>query len=265
MKILIDRAKRDFLIFRKNEKILGRQLGTVVIFDFDEISIDMLWMPAIKVATTMLSQLQEMFPDVVRKLFFINTPTFFRMIWILVSPCLAKHTQHKIKILGADWKEKLKECIDEDVLYEQWGGVRKAETPFGHIRMVSTVHAFRYDPSNDVPLSKLQKLKIPAGTLNFIPVIVEGFNPNRKLLWWWRIASGDIDFSILRSSDPINPNNDDSKDVIIWPRFRIQTLYVPENGEVSCATPGTYKLIFDNRYSRFYHKVISYQFEILDG
>ncbi|VDN85445.1 unnamed protein product [Brugia pahangi] len=122
-------------LIRKNEKILGRQLGTVIIIDFDEISIDMLWMPAIKMITTMLSQLQEMFPDVIRKLFLINTPTFFRMLWMLVNPCLAKHTQEKIQILGADWKEKLKECIDENVLYQHWGGIREAETPFGHIRM----------------------------------------------------------------------------------------------------------------------------------
>uniref|UniRef100_A0A1I7VCB7 CRAL-TRIO domain-containing protein n=1 Tax=Loa loa TaxID=7209 RepID=A0A1I7VCB7_LOALO len=222
-------------LIRQNEKILGRQLGTVVIFDFDEISMDMLWMPAVKIVTTMISQLQEMFPDVIHKLFLINTPTFFRMIWILVSPCLAKHTQQKVRILGADWKEKLKECIDENVLYQQWGGVREAETPFGHIRMGGKVpERFRYDPSNDVPASKLQKLKIPAGALNSVPVVIEGCNPNRKLSWWWRIESGDIDFSVVRSGDPVNSNNDNSQDVIIWPRFRLQTPYVPESGKVCC-------------------------------
>ncbi|VIO94934.1 Uncharacterized protein BM_BM17563 [Brugia malayi] len=252
-------------LIRKNEKILGRQLGTVIIIDFDEISIDMLWMPAIKMITTMLSQLQEMFPDVIRKLFLINTPTFFRMLWMLVNPCLAKHTQEKIQILGADWKEKLKECIDENVLYQHWGGIREAETPFGHIRMGGKVpEKFRYNPSNDIPASKLQKLKIPAGTLNVVPVIVKDSNPKQKLSWWWRVESGDIDFSIVRSNNLTNLNDDSEDDVVIWPRFRLQTLYVPESGKVSCATPGTYKLIFDNRYSKFYYKIINYQFEIME-
>lgn len=82
-----------------------------------------------------MTKIQEMFPDVIRKLFIINAPTFFHVIWKIVSPCLAKQTQEKIRILGDDWKEKLKECIDEDVLYENWGGTRQADTPFGHIRM----------------------------------------------------------------------------------------------------------------------------------
>uniref|UniRef100_A0A915PTD0 CRAL-TRIO domain-containing protein n=1 Tax=Setaria digitata TaxID=48799 RepID=A0A915PTD0_9BILA len=231
MQLEVDHCNETFLTLRKNEKILGRQLGTIIIFDFDEISTDMLWMPGVKVITTMFSQLQEMFPDVIRKLFLINTPTFFRMLWTLVTPCLAKQTQQRISILGADWKEKLREYIGEDVLYEHWGGVRKAETPFGHIRMGGKVpERLRYDPSSDIPASKLKKLKISAGTLDFVCVNMEGCNPTRKLSWWWRVESGDIDFSVVRSGNA-NLESDDSKDVIIWPRFRLQTQFVPESGE----------------------------------
>ncbi|VDK51090.1 unnamed protein product [Gongylonema pulchrum] len=122
-------------LIRENEKILDRQLGTTVIFDLEGISMDMLWMPGVKVVTTMLAQLQEMFPDVIRKLFIINAPSFFHVLWSIVAPCLAKQTQQKIRILGADWKETLKEYIDEEVLYENWGGTRNADTPFGHLRM----------------------------------------------------------------------------------------------------------------------------------
>ncbi|EJW78662.1 hypothetical protein WUBG_10429, partial [Wuchereria bancrofti] len=56
-------------------------------------------------------------------------------------------------------------------------------------------------------------------------------NPKRKLSWWWRIESGDIDFSIVRTNDLVNLNNDSEDDVVIWPRFRLQTLYVPESGK----------------------------------
>ena len=121
-------------------------------------------MAAIKVITTMLAQLQvfnnqisvitssfqEFFPDVIRKIFVINVPTFIQMLWTLISPCLAKQTQEKIKILGNDWKKVLKvnklisksenqpffqESIGEEVLFEHWGGARKAETEFGNVRM----------------------------------------------------------------------------------------------------------------------------------
>ncbi|MCP9263712.1 SEC14-like protein 2 [Dirofilaria immitis] len=258
-------------LIRKNEKLLGRQLGTLIIFDLDGINLDKFSMPAMKMITTMLSQLQDMYPDVARKVFVINAPTFFRMIWGLISPHLSKHTQQKIEILGIDWKEKLKEYIDEDVLYEHWGGKRKAETPFGHIRMGGKVpESFRYDPSNDIPASKLEKLKISARSSNFVSVIMEGYNPNRKLSWWWRIESGDIDFSIIRSdNNSKNGNNNNhhynDNDVVIWPKFRLQTPYVPESGKVLCTEPGVYKLVFDNKYSKFYNKVINYHFEILNN
>lgn len=46
--------------FRQNEKILGRQLGTTVIFDLEGVGMDMLWTSRVvtKVVTTMLAQLQ---------------------------------------------------------------------------------------------------------------------------------------------------------------------------------------------------------------
>ncbi|VDM97366.1 unnamed protein product, partial [Onchocerca ochengi] len=45
-------------LIRKNEKILGCQLGTLVIFDLDQIRLDRFSMPIVKVITTMFTQLQ---------------------------------------------------------------------------------------------------------------------------------------------------------------------------------------------------------------
>ncbi|EYC13660.1 hypothetical protein Y032_0043g847 [Ancylostoma ceylanicum] len=162
-------------IIRAMEKKHGRQFGTSVIFDLDGLSFSQLDMQAMKVVTTMLAQLQEMFPDVIRKIFVINVPSFIQVLWGMVSPCLAKQTQQKIRILGDDWKDVLKEAIGEEVLYENWGGTRKADTPYGHVRTGGKVPAeLRYDPSNDLPADKLQKLVVSAKSMNFVPVVVEG-------------------------------------------------------------------------------------------
>lgn len=61
------------------EKKLGRPLGTSVIFDLEGMSMAQLDVSAMKVITSMLSQLQELFPDVVRKIYIINAPSFIQV------------------------------------------------------------------------------------------------------------------------------------------------------------------------------------------
>ena len=94
--------------FRDAEQKTGGQYGTMVIIDLDGLSLDSLDWTALKCVNGMLSKLQELFPDVLRKLYIIRAPSFVQLVWAAVSPCLAKQTQQKIEFLGADWKEKLK-------------------------------------------------------------------------------------------------------------------------------------------------------------
>uniref|UniRef100_A0A0N5ABX5 CRAL-TRIO domain-containing protein n=1 Tax=Syphacia muris TaxID=451379 RepID=A0A0N5ABX5_9BILA len=249
-------------LIRSNEKKYNRQLGTTVIIDLEGLSMDMIYMPAIKVITAMLSQLQEMFPDVIRRIFIINSPSFIQFAWSLISSCLAKQTKQKIQFLGADWKERLKEFIDESVLYENWGGTRPAPTPYGHIRTGGKVpkelrHV--YDRANDLPESELQKLVVSARSVTYVPFEVKGeIDPKRKLCWWWRLESGDVSFSILLAKDPSKDVAEDPEDTVIRPKFKLQTEYVPEEGQVSCELPGTYKLVFDNSHSTLRSKTLHY-------
>ncbi|VDK60929.1 unnamed protein product [Cylicostephanus goldi] len=220
--------------FRALEKKNGKQLGTSVIFDLDGLSFAQVDMQAMKVVTTMLTQLQEMFPDVIRKIFVINAPSFIQILWGMISPCLAKQTQQKIRILGDNWKDILRESIGEEVLYEHWGGTRKAETPFGHIRTGGKVPAeLRYDPNNDLPADKLQKLVIGAKSVNFVPITVEEHQPGRKITWWWRVESNDIGFVVYRAAPGQEKVAEHADDYVVHPKFKLQTEFVPEDGEVS--------------------------------
>lgn len=49
-----------------------------------------------------------MFPDVVRKFYVINAPTFVQVLYKMVSPVLAKQTREKLKVLGSDYKDILR-------------------------------------------------------------------------------------------------------------------------------------------------------------
>ncbi|VDO26405.1 unnamed protein product [Haemonchus placei] len=248
------------------EKEFGKQLGTSVIFDLDGLSLSQLDVQAMKVVTTMLAQLQEMFPDVIRKIFVINVPPFIQILWGMVSPCLAKQTQQKIRILGNDWKAILKESIGEDVLYENWGGTRKADTPFGHVRTGGKVPLdLRYDSSNDLPADKLQKLVIPARSMEFVPIKVEGSEAGRKITWWWRLDGNDIGFAVYRSAPGQEKVAEHNDDYMAHPKFRLQTDFVPEDGEILAEEPGVYKFVFDNTHSKLRSKTVKYCITVVSG
>lgn len=52
----------------------------------------------------------------------INAPYSFAAIWNVVRPWLAKETQDKVRIFGADYKPFLLEHIDAENLPESFGG-----------------------------------------------------------------------------------------------------------------------------------------------
>ncbi|KAE9421363.1 hypothetical protein Angca_007290, partial [Angiostrongylus cantonensis] len=122
-------------IIRALEKKHGKYFRTAAIIDLNGASLLQLDVQAVKVTNTIPAQLQEIFADVLRKVFLINVPLFLQVFWNMVSSCLAKQTQEKIKILGSNWKVVLLEAVGEEVVYENWGGIHKADTPFGHVRM----------------------------------------------------------------------------------------------------------------------------------
>ncbi|GMR37516.1 hypothetical protein PMAYCL1PPCAC_07711 [Pristionchus mayeri] len=254
-------------IIREREKIEGRQLGTSVIFDLDGMSMSMVDMTALKTITAMLSQLQEMFPDVLRKIFVINVPPFIQLLWSLIVPALAKQTQQKIEILNENWKERLKEVIGEEVLFQHWGGTRKHEKgEYGFVRTGGKAPAsLKYDKANDIPDAKLTTLKVPARNTAFATVTVEGPAPTsgkRRLYWWWRVDSGDVSFSVLRAGEGKEAVAEHDDDHVVQPRFKLQTVFVPEDGEVDASEPGTYKLVFDNTHGKLWAKTIKYFAEV---
>lgn len=137
------------------------------------------------------------------------------------------------------------------MLYEHWGGTKPAETPYGDVRMGGKVPkelrcsypffrpdlSFRYDSTKDECLKnkELKSLTVSARSSTFVPVLVKGeYNPDRKLRWWWRAESGDLDFGVrLSASENGTQNPEEATDTICWPKFRLLTEFVPESREVT--------------------------------
>ncbi|CAI4232542.1 unnamed protein product [Auanema sp. JU1783] len=263
-KMRIAESEGVMQIIRAEEKKCGHPLGTSVIFDLEGISMSQFEMNAVKVVTTMLGQLQELFPDVVRKIFVINAPSFIQFIWTLVLPCLAKQTQQKIKVLGSDWKEVLRESLGEEVLFAHWGGTREADSEFGNVRLGGKVpQELRYDPSADPPVESLEKHVVSARSTSFIPIKLDNYQKGRKLTWWWKLDGHDVNFAVYRSSEGNEKVAEHVDDYMLEPKFRLQTEFVPEQGEVCAEEPGIYKFVFDNTHSTLRSKTIRYSIKTL--
>ena len=76
---------------------------------------------------------QDYYPEMMAKMFIINTGFTFKALWAVVKPFLDKKTKEKISILGSDYKKELNEWIDDDQLPDFLGGTcnKKLGETFG--------------------------------------------------------------------------------------------------------------------------------------
>ncbi|MCP9262913.1 Sec14-like protein 4 [Dirofilaria immitis] len=96
-------AEACMYFLRKEEAIRGRQLSIVFISDLAELSIETIYMPAVKAYMNVLNVLQEMIGNV--------------------------------EFIGSDWKQRLKDELGEENIFRYWGGTKEASTETGTIRM----------------------------------------------------------------------------------------------------------------------------------
>uniref|UniRef100_A0A914VGW0 CRAL-TRIO domain-containing protein n=1 Tax=Plectus sambesii TaxID=2011161 RepID=A0A914VGW0_9BILA len=251
---LIAESEGVLRLIRANEKRFNRKLGVVIICDLDEFSLDLIWMPAVKVYTVILQLLQDLYPDVARKVYVIRAPAAFQVAYNMIYPVLSKQTQSKVDFMGADWKEKLQEVISSDQLFEHWGGTRQASSPFGHLRMGGKVpKKFRYNADNnpeEPPSKEMTSINVPARSEQTVSIKVD--LGGSRLKWFFRVSSGDINFSIVHSSGKV-----------VRPMFRLTTEFVPEWGEVTCQLPGEYILTFDNKHGKLWSKEVKYRVKVV--
>jgi hypothetical protein len=62
------------------------------------------------------------YPEMLGKMFIVNAPWFFTIIWKMASKLVPDKTRAKIEILGTDYQSKLFEFIDRENLPEFLSG-----------------------------------------------------------------------------------------------------------------------------------------------
>ena len=107
---------------------------SVVVFDLKNLNYT-LDLGAIAYMKSMLGIDQNNYPERLSKLFIINTPWFFTIIFAMFKPFIDKKTQEKFVLLGADYMSTLEQFIDKSQIPAE---VRTIIHVFVYLMMFST-------------------------------------------------------------------------------------------------------------------------------
>uniref|UniRef100_A0A915Q6B4 CRAL-TRIO domain-containing protein n=1 Tax=Setaria digitata TaxID=48799 RepID=A0A915Q6B4_9BILA len=245
-------AEACMSFLRKEEAIRGHQLSIIFISDLAELSLETIYMPAVKAYMNVINILQYLFPNSIKKVYVINSPGTVSVLFKMAKQVLSQRMIENIEFVGSDWKQRLKDELGEENIFRYWGGTKKASKETGTIRMGGEVPASLSEEIlktlKFVPDDQLTKATIPASGAVKVPVQVS--QSNSILQWYFTISSGDIDFKITFGEEEE-----------IWPHFRLSTEFVPEYGELLCSQEGTYILHFDSP-AKLFSKIVAYNVSV---
>lgn len=167
-----------------------------------------MYMPTLKIYKSLLALAQEIFPDIARQIFVINSPLVIRAVYNMICPALSKQTKEKVLFLGSDWRDILSKELGAHNIYPHWGGTKKHPAgPTGDLRMGGKVPPeLQYNSEKD--LDEVTILKVAARSKQKVSIQAE---KGQTVHWWWRVSNGDLDFWVERDG------------YIYWPIFRLST------------------------------------------
>ena len=86
-----------------------------------------------KVAKTVMTDEQLMFPETLYKLYMVNVPPAFMIVWKVVSSVIDARVLEKIKLLGTDFLDEMLKDIDIEQIPQRYGGKAKWKVRWGDV------------------------------------------------------------------------------------------------------------------------------------
>ncbi|KAI8071715.1 CRAL-TRIO domain-containing protein [Gongronella butleri] len=93
-----------------------------LIFDCSNVGLWQFHMAGLMKLKLVAGYVQTYYPETLHRLFVVNAPSAFLVMWKVIKPWLDKRTLDKVHILGKDYKQDLLKYIDADALPEFLGG-----------------------------------------------------------------------------------------------------------------------------------------------
>ncbi|KAM8761196.1 SEC14-like protein 2 isoform 1-T2 [Acanthopagrus schlegelii] len=259
---------RDCEVLQKECNLQSERLGTNVesitmVYDVEGLGLKHLWKPAIETYGEILQMFEDNYPEGLKRLFVIKAPKLFPVAYNLVKHFLSENTRQKIHILGANWQEVLLKYIDAEELPAIYGG--KLTDPDGDPRCRTRInHVGPVPPSyyvrDHVKVDYEQCMSVSRGSSQQLEYDI--LFPGCVLRWQFATESADIGFGVFLKARKGEWKKAAQMQEVV-PSQRYNAHLVPEDGSLTCERPGVYVLRFDNTYSIFQAKRISFSVEVL--
>jgi len=239
----------------------GKTVSTqTIIIDMENLSSKQMgFKPVREAGIEMAKQAEANYPESLRKIFIINAPKFFTLLFAMVKPLMTQVTLDKLKVYGNDraqWTAALLEEIDADQLPAHYGG--KLTDPDGDPKCPS-----KFNMGGPVPKSYYFSCNKPVATADMVSATIPSSNKLKLkfeitspviLKWEFFTEEGDIGLEIFYKKD--------NKKVDIIPSERIDSHLFKHEGEIVCKELCTHTVIFDNSFSYLRAKKLWYRFNI---
>ncbi|XP_065119525.1 SEC14-like protein 2 [Paramisgurnus dabryanus] len=243
---------------------LGKYIeGITIIYDCEGLGMKHLWKPAVEMYGEVLTMFEENYPESLKRLFIIKAPKLFPIAYNLIKHFLREETRQKIIILGANWKEVLRNYIDADQLPVAYGGSRTDPDGNPYCKTMLNyggVVPKSYYVRESIKVQYDQSITIGRGSSHQLEN--EVLFPNCLLRWQFVSEGSDVGFGLFLKTKGNDTNKGEAMQEIL-PVQRYNSHLVPEDGSYTCEDPGIYVIRFDNTYSVIHSKKISFTVDVL--
>ncbi|CAH1802272.1 unnamed protein product [Owenia fusiformis] len=256
-KLLI--SERQMQDMAEQEVKLGKKVDQmVVVFDMSNAGTKQLWRPGMTMYTHLVQILEDNYPESVYKLFVVNAPSIFPIIWRLGRPLISDHMKNKIHVLGGNFKEELLKYIDTEELPAFLGGSQT--DPDGDPKCPSKICWGGDVPEEfflkDISVTEnMVTSSVDPGKTKDLKFQIE--KPGTMLRWEFKTENYDIGFG-LKFTSPNGETHD------VMPVERVNSHMVPEDGDHICTEAGEYTIVFDNSFSWTRDKKLFYVIETIE-
>ncbi|XP_046633901.1 SEC14-like protein 2 [Daphnia pulicaria] len=263
MRFMIYIMEKNALNMRQNPERCSSP-SICVVADMEQLSMwQMAYRPVSQIRNEMVSIYEANYPENLRRIFIINAPKLFTVIYNMMRPFMNQVTIDKICVYGFDkdeWQSALLKDIEADQLPAHYGGTMTdpatGDPKCPHkLNMGGEVpHSYYVSNSKPVPKEGMQSLEIGSGSRKNLEFEIGA--TNSVLRWEFMTEGGDIGFRIYH----VNGSKEDIVEVV--PVSRIESHLVMEEGEIICDYIGKYVVEFENSFSFFKSKKVYYNVEL---
>eukprot|EP00736_Rhodelphis_marinus_P013420 Rmarinus@m.17842 len=264
------------LAINKSAKETGKSVYQVcTVLDVSGLNLTFLSKAALELIVGDIGVGESNFPDLAGRIFVVNTPRVFSIVWNIVSPILGQSTLKFVKIVPNAFD--LTKHLPRRAIPRYMGG--EAEVPDTH------------NEAGKIPQSFLEGVRmksegaisvnVPRGGCEEITITIE----TEGVCLSWEFATEDHDIAFaLRFVGEVGAQDEVSSkkkkklkrkskkkkkkrpegDYEILPSRRVDSHIVPETGTHRCEHAGVYALVFDNSYSMLRSKNVTYVFDVLE-